>query len=135
MEACELVARRLQLHRCGGGRQIPNVGPIYDLDWSGRADEVLREETPPKARKRHVSARHPPLASHLEELHVVDAHDALSVNVNQLLVEHVAHQEHFALAPRELAQVEYVRVEPDALAVESDDLCAREEDVAALVAR
>src|SRR5205085_3484167 len=135
MEACELVARRLQLHRRGGGRQIPNVGPIYDLDWSGRADEVLREQTPPKARERHVSARHPPLAAHLEELHVVDAHDALAVNVNQLLVEHIAHKENLALAPRELAQLEYVGVEPDALAVEPDDFGAREEDVAALVTR
>ncbi len=90
VEAREFVARGLQLDGRGVGGQVPYVGPVDDLDGAVGADEVVRGETAPEPRERHVGAGDEPLAARLDKLHVVDAHDALAVHVDELLVEHVA---------------------------------------------
>jgi hypothetical protein len=49
----------------------------------------VRREPAPEPGERHVGAGDAQLAGGLEELHVVDAHDALAVHVDELFVEHV----------------------------------------------
>jgi hypothetical protein len=108
VEARQFVARAFELDGRGVGREVAHVGPVDDLDGAVGADEVVRGQTPPEAGERHVRAGDDPLAARLDELHVVDAHDALAVHVDELLVEHVAREEHLAVAPREAAHVEDV---------------------------
>src|SRR3712207_7128351 len=46
-------------------------------------------------------ARHAPFIADLYDLHIVDAHDAFSVDIDQLLVQNVLCQQDFSLAPDE----------------------------------
>jgi hypothetical protein len=135
VEARELVARGLQLHGGGVGRQVTDVRPVDDLDGPAHARDAGGREPAPQSLKAHVRAGHAQVAAGVDELHVVDAHDALAVHVDELLVQHVSRQQHLALAPREGAQVKHVGAETRAVLVDGAQARARQKEVAAAVAR
>ena len=62
-----------------------------------------------------------PFGGSLDYLHVVDAHYALSINVDQLLVEHITSKQDLAFASRERPQIQNVRIQPHAVLTEMSD--------------
>ena len=92
----------------------------------------MRGQSPPESAK--VTRAGDDHSRTVSILHVVDAHTPCRP-LDCCLSRTFARHEHLAVAPREAAQVEDVRVEPDARYVDAGDARARDEEVAASVAR
>ena len=105
MEACELIARRLQLHRGCVSCEITDVGPVEHLDGFSRTRKTGRRESTPESLKTDVSTGHTPFAGNLNDLNIVDAHNSFTIDVDQLFVEHVACEQHFSFTTHERTEV------------------------------
>src|ERR1700754_263974 len=108
MQAREFVARRFQLHRGGVGSEITDSGPIKYFNRSSRSSTTGGGQTSPQSLKTHVSTGHAPLASGFNDLHVIDAHHAFAVDVDQLFIEHIAREQHFAFSSDKGAKIDNV---------------------------
>ena len=102
MKARQFIFRRFQLHRRRRrvGRQIADVSPIENFDDARAAEKSLRHQTADETLQADVRAADAPDSSGFNELNIVDAHDALAVNVDQLIIQNVFVEQNFAFAAR-----------------------------------
>src|SRR5437764_5933881 len=107
MQPRELAARRFQLDRRSVSREISNVSPIDHFD-SPTAAQKWRRQPSPQSNQAHIRAGYAPFICRFDDLHIVDAHYAFAIDVDQLLVEHVASEQHFPIASREGSQIENI---------------------------
>ncbi len=135
MQARELIARRLQLDRRCVSREITDVGPVEHFDSFLCSCKTGGRESSPQSLQTDVSAGHTPIACGFDDLNVVHTNHAFAVDVDQLLIEHVARKQHFTLAAHERAQVENVGIQAHAVLVQLGDAPARQEEITAAIAR
>ena len=85
MQARELVLGRFQLHGDGRriGREIANIGPIDHLDGAIASKKPLRHEPPNETLQTDVGTGHTPDVTCFYELDVINANNALSVDVRR----------------------------------------------------
>ena len=107
MQARKFPARRFQLHSCGVGREVTNIGPVDHFHGTAAAHKRRRQPSP-QSREAYVGARYSPIIRGFDDLNIVDSHDALAINVDHLLVQHVAREQNFPVASCEGPQVEDV---------------------------
>src|SRR6185369_16106640 len=121
MKAREFIAGRFQLDcRCVSG-EITNISPVEHFDRFFCSCKTGGSESSPQSLKTYVSAGHTPVAGSFDDLNVIYTHHAFAVDVDQLLIEHVAGEQHFTLAPDERAQVENVGVQARAVLIQLGD--------------
>ena len=108
MQTRQFIAGRLQLNRSCISREITDVSPVDDFHRLSGAYQTGWRESPPKSLQTYVCSRHSPLAGRFNDLHIVDSHDSLAIDIDQLLVEHVASEQHLTFAPHKGTQVENV---------------------------
>ena len=125
MQARQLAAMRFKLHGRRISSEVADVGPIDHLHGPVAAQKTRRRQAAPKPGQANVGAGHVPLVRCFDNLHVVDTHDALSVHVDQLLVEHILRQQNFAVAPHKWAQIQYVGIQTHTVLAEIRDAPAR----------
>ena len=98
---------------------------------SGARSRVAAEAEPGDQRPRpDIRADQPVRALDRGDLHVIDAHDALAVHIDDLAVEHIAAEEDFAVAPLEAADIQFGGGEGDAVRVDAGDGTDRDEEIA-----
>src|SRR6185369_10140140 len=125
----------LQLHCCCVRSEITNVSPIEHFDRFFCSCKTGRSESSPQPLQTYISARHAPLAGSLDDLNVIHTHHAFAVNVNQLLIEHVAREQHFTLPAHEGTQVENVGVQTHAVLIQLGHAPARQKEITTAIAR
>src|SRR5207245_1889596 len=64
------------------------------------------------------------------DLQVIDTHDALAVDVDNLAVEHIPVEEDFAVAPLEATDVQFGGGEGDAVHVNAGDAANADKEIA-----
>src|SRR5687768_10216186 len=123
MEPREFVFRRFQLHghRRSIGCKVADVGPVEHFNRSLASIKSLRHETADKTPKTHVGSGHAPEVADVNQLDIIYTHDAFSIDVDELIVEHVLGEKHFALTSHERCQVELGRAHPRTMLVQLRD--------------
>src|SRR5688572_15524623 len=94
----KLATRRLELHRRSVCRQITNVRPVEYFDRITRAHEARGGEPSPKTLETNVCSCHSPVSRRFDQLHVIHAYHPFAVDIDQLLIKHIASKQHFAIA-------------------------------------
>src|ERR1041385_6821742 len=91
---------------CG---EVADVGPVDDLDGAVAAVESFGHQAADKSLQTHVGTGHTPAVADLDYLNVIYTNDAFSVDVYQLIIQHIFFKQNLAFAAGERTKVEYIR--------------------------
>jgi len=95
-----------QAHRRHVSDERLDAGPVEELARRDVRAEALRQQAAQSAARTGVHAHHAPGPGHQRELDLVGAHQARTLDVDQLAIEQVALEQHLLGPALEAAQVE-----------------------------
>ena len=111
----------------GGAGEVVEVGPINDLAAADVVGQGLGTCPAQNGLEASINANDAEGSPNPRELNIIDAHNAMAGDVNNLVVEHIVAEQHLVIAAAERLKVHEGRVELGD-AVEIAQLCGGDEE-------